>query len=79
MEVQILPPKPEAVVSGQASVVSRTPFDDSRLTTFPERSADGYTGLFWKQVFAGSNPAALTNFSARVAKSAKAPVLETGY
>jgi hypothetical protein len=44
-----------------------------------ERSADGYTGLFWKQVFAGSNPAALTNFSARVAKSAKAPVLETGY
>jgi hypothetical protein len=64
-------------------------------------------GLFWKQVFAGSNPAARTTFfrrdsstgkqhlsckqkvlssnlslgklQARVAKMAKAPVLETGY
>ena len=26
-------------------------------------SADGYTGLFWKQVFAGSNPATQTNFT----------------
>lgn len=29
-------------------------------------SADGYTGLPWKQVFAGSNPAALTNFESGV-------------
>lgn len=27
------------------------------------RSTDGYMGLFWKQVFAGSNPAARTKFS----------------
>lgn len=27
------------------------------------RSADGYTGLPWEQVFASSNLAALTNFS----------------
>lgn len=31
----------------------------------------GYTGLSWAQVFAGSNPAALTKMS-------KAPLLETG-
>ena len=42
---------------------------------FPSgRSADGYTGLFWKQVFAGSNPAALTIY-AEVAQMARAPVL----
>ncbi len=32
------------------------PFSGVILTT--KRSADGYTDLFWKQVFAGSNPAA---------------------
>ena len=29
-------------------------------------SADGYTGFFWKEVFAGSNPATQTNFRADV-------------
>lgn len=69
------------------------PFPEAN-SQISERSTDGYMGLFWKQVFAGSNPAALTNltsswllvsgfelitsFHARVAKMAKAPVLETG-
>ena len=32
---------------------------------FSGRSTDGYMGLFWKQVFAGSNPAARTISRAR--------------
>ena len=31
--------------------------------SFSGRSADDYTGLFWKQVFAGLNPAAQTKFN----------------
>lgn len=47
---------------------------------FSGRSADGYTGLFWKQVFAGSNPAAQTKFYfCRRSQTAKALVLETSY
>src|SRR5215204_6809478 len=34
----------------------------SQILLFSGCSADGYTGLFWKQVFAGSNPATQTNF-----------------
>ena len=35
------------------------PFPEANY--FPGRSTGGYMGLFWKQVFAGSNPAARTN------------------
>ena len=46
------------------------------------RSADDYTGKFWKLVFAGLNPAAQTNllkfiFCADVAQRQEALVLET--
>jgi hypothetical protein len=58
--------------AASSSDIWRTDFIElaarSREAVPTECSADGYMGLPWKQVFAGSNPAALTNFShARVA------------
>ena len=55
------------------------PFSEARFIS--GRSADDYTGLFWKQVFAGLNPAAQTNFSfyADVAQQADALVLGTSW
>ena len=50
--------EPERLATNEkagGSSLRPTPIPDT-----PERSADGYTGLPWKQVFAGSNPAALT-------------------
>ena len=49
------------------------PFPEANIP-FSGRSADGKTGLSWEQVFAGSNPAALTIY-AEVAQMARAPVL----
>ena len=38
------------------------PFPEANSFSISGRSADDYTGLPWEQVFAGSNPAAQTNF-----------------
>lgn len=55
------------------------PFPEANFI-FSGRSADGYTGMFWKHVFASSNLAAQTKFSlCRRSQMAKALVLETSY
>lgn len=42
-----------------------TPLPEANFLQFSGRSADDYTGLFWKQVFAGLNPAAQTKLNFR--------------